>query len=408
MPRRIQKTERAQGRPAPVPWETTAPWWTNYAVLDYWSNRENGQIVKRESPCDIRVGTFFNTGLYSLPASSNPLGNSPPGLITEPWNWANSPCYTRAYRKMKKLVDKPSSEMLLNIVERNKSLEMIAARAFQIKQILTNLKKGRLGDAWNHMSLNPDSSLLKMKDGRRRDSRYREGKQRERNDDARRKSRQLLKDVGSVILEWRYGIAPLMQDIASAIEVLQEDFKPVYVKATSGRASSEKPACPYGGAPVVSVTERVTIKGTMKITNPLLYLANKLGFVNPASVVWEAIPFSFLLDWFLPIGNFLQNFTDFVGVELVDGSITAKVTGRCQAFRGYGYHPGPPATYDLRNPIGSAYTMKLVRVTGITRPPPPPLVWGTGLTPGRALNAVALLLGFLNPKSVRSARTSEK
>lgn len=34
-----------------------------------------------------------------------------------------------------------------------------------------------------------------------------------------------------------------------------------------------------------------------------------LGINNPASIVWEAIPFSFVLDWFLPVGNFLSNFS---------------------------------------------------------------------------------------------------
>ena len=34
-----------------------------------------------------------------------------------------------------------------------------------------------------------------------------------------------------------------------------------------------------------------------------------LNINNPASIVWEAIPFSFVLDWFLPVGKFLRNFS---------------------------------------------------------------------------------------------------
>lgn len=31
-----------------------------------------------------------------------------------------------------------------------------------------------------------------------------------------------------------------------------------------------------------------------------------LGFTNPAAVLWEATPFSFVVDWFLPIGDYLK------------------------------------------------------------------------------------------------------
>jgi hypothetical protein len=34
----------------------------------------------------------------------------------------------------------------------------------------------------------------------------------------------------------------------------------------------------------------------------------QLGFNNPAKVIWNAIPFSFLLDWINPIGNWLDRF----------------------------------------------------------------------------------------------------
>jgi len=36
-------------------------------------------------------------------------------------------------------------------------------------------------------------------------------------------------------------------------------------------------------------------------------LSASLGVNNPVSIVWNAIPFSFVLDWFLPIGNMLEN-----------------------------------------------------------------------------------------------------
>jgi hypothetical protein len=49
------------------------------------------------------------------------------------------------------------------------------------------------------------------------------------------------------------------------------------------------------------------------VSNPNTALANQMGFINPAAVAWELVPFSFLVDWFLPVGDFLNSFTDLLG-----------------------------------------------------------------------------------------------
>jgi hypothetical protein len=35
-------------------------------------------------------------------------------------------------------------------------------------------------------------------------------------------------------------------------------------------------------------------------------LPARLGLLNPAEVIWELVPFSFVADWFLPIGDYLS------------------------------------------------------------------------------------------------------
>jgi hypothetical protein len=37
-----------------------------------------------------------------------------------------------------------------------------------------------------------------------------------------------------------------------------------------------------------------------------LEFARQVGLVDPLSVIWERIPFSFVFDWFMPIGNYLN------------------------------------------------------------------------------------------------------
>lgn len=375
------------------------------ASFDYWTNRENGQLVKRESPCSILVGQFSDMKADYV-SGANAIGNTPHGIVVNAWSPTGSKAYLRAYEKFKKAMKRPTSEVLLNIVEANKSLEMIAARAFQLTNLVRAVKQGRLGDAWRYLSANPDLSLLAMKDRRRRDSRFTTGKARERNDDKSRERRRMLKDVSALILEIRYGWSPLMQDIVSALEVLKrQPTEAIPLRVTATWKYSQSLSQQQGPRKIsCSFVERVTIKGTFKQKNSFLSLANDLGFLNPAGIVWETIPFSFLIDWALPIGPWLQNLTDFVSIELTDGSIT----GKCEStgeFDQYGYGLSSPHPFQIYSPLGRAYIKKYVRTVGLNQLPPPPLFWDARLSPGRAINAIALLGTTLNPKVVRAGRS---
>jgi hypothetical protein len=44
-----------------------------------------------------------------------------------------------------------------------------------------------------------------------------------------------------------------------------------------------------------------------------------IGLINPSTVVWELIPFSFVVDWFLPIGNFLHGLSALTGTSTQQG-----------------------------------------------------------------------------------------
>jgi hypothetical protein len=45
----------------------------------------------------------------------------------------------------------------------------------------------------------------------------------------------------------------------------------------------------------------------------------QIGFNNPISLAWEVLPYSFVLDWFLPIGDFLDGLNRWKGLQFVSG-----------------------------------------------------------------------------------------
>jgi hypothetical protein len=55
------------------------------------------------------------------------------------------------------------------------------------------------------------------------------------------------------------------------------------------------------------------------VDNHLAAFLAQTGFTNPINLIWEVIPFSFVWDWFQPIGPWLESFSDFHGLVFLDG-----------------------------------------------------------------------------------------
>jgi hypothetical protein len=61
-----------------------------------------------------------------------------------------------------------------------------------------------------------------------------------------------------------------------------------------------------------------------RINNSFLDSLDGSGVLNPLSVAWELVPYSFVVDWFVPVGNVLESLTASAGLDLAAGYITQK------------------------------------------------------------------------------------
>jgi hypothetical protein len=81
----------------------------------------------------------------------------------------------------------------------------------------------------------------------------------------------------------------------------------------------------------------------MQSNSILLKTASELGLTNPVEVLWELVPFSFVIDWALPIGSFISQFDASLGWTFVDGSITRAY--RREATKKRSIKTPPPSGY---------------------------------------------------------------
>lgn len=140
-------------------------------------------------------------------------------------------------------------------------------------------------------------------------------------------------------LEYSFGWKPLIEDIYNAADHLQNPIKSVRPTGSSRATHVTKSvsgSVPSGFWSIQSsFGSRFAKMGCeVTISNPNLYLLNKLGLANPASVVWELIPFSFVVDWFTTMGEFLSQGTDFLGLTVTNPWSLWGFKGLCQDFRG--------------------------------------------------------------------------
>jgi hypothetical protein len=116
------------------------------------------------------------------------------------------------------------------------------------------------------------------------------------------------KDVASNWLQLQYGWLPLLKDVENGAQFLAHHYnvplqKVVKVSArtkTNYGASSTSPA--NVGVLDIFHLQKVNIKAILR-EKDVVALA---GLTDPLSIAWELTPYSFVVDWFIPIGNWLQ------------------------------------------------------------------------------------------------------
>lgn len=124
-----------------------------------------------------------------------------------------------------------------------------------------------------------------------------------------------FKDVSDAHLALTYGWVPLAGDISDLCEWIEKrTAEPRTLKFRTSRTLRAKGSVGVkSGIPIIANGE--IIVGMRLTMTERVSVPRSLGLLNPANVAWELVPFSFVVDWFVPIGSYLDNLGFFWGLD---------------------------------------------------------------------------------------------
>lgn len=141
-------------------------------------------------------------------------------------------------------------------------------------------------------------------------------------------------------LEIVYGWNPLMQDIYGVYVLAKEQSVKAMLLSAEGKSNRNLQG---GGSEFHDFSNATTTKwistnedakvrcklyGRIDPNHAGLRALNQLGLLNPVSLAWELVNWSFVVDWFCPVGAVLNAFTAPAGLSFVSGTKSVRGTFR--------------------------------------------------------------------------------
>lgn len=322
----------------------------------YW-NRQPKPYVRPLSYQEVTASTLLNT-----------YGDYKPGgtWISTPadlhYDDKVSPENAAAAKLLASITDK--ANLAVAVAERRQTMVMVSKRLTQLTKFVKEVKKGRFIQAAKTLGIKKPKGASRSK------------------------------QFADNFLEYHFGWSPLIGDLYSAADILQQPIKHLRARGRGFRSgiysSGSYPAHPPGNVDsmfeVFSWSYRVQTGCRVSAINSDLWLANQLGLVNPAVILWETIPFSFVLDWFTGFGSFLEGLTGTVGLTIEDGYTTRSFS----AVRGVSHQRQSFTTGFWTVYSAYGFSRMVDRTQGHLTPKP--TFHFPRVSPTRAITALSLLI----------------
>lgn len=236
--------------------------------------------------------------------------------------------------------------------ERQSAIDMMADKATRIFNAYRNVKRGKIRKAMDNLGI------------------------------SKRRHMPRSKQAAGQWLELQYGWMPLVSDIYSLA-----DLKPFAGDRIFGVAKAYSEVH-FKNPDGTNRCQRVVKYGADVIVNdPAKSFSNNLGLLNPALVAWELTPFSFVVDWFLPVGEYIENLAADIGISYQNAYVSELIDLEIDQPARRIYSAEGRSWTDSE---GASGVIKTFTRATLLKPPIPNLEFKNPISPMHLANAVAL------------------
>lgn len=202
------------------------------------------------------------------------------------------------------------------------------------------------------------------------------------------------KEISGRWLELQYGWLPLLSDIHAMAMDYDSPSGWVRTRGFSDVEFALESKFGWGWDRASVRNQHVcTIAAHLTVDSSAVRNLSKWGLENPALTAWEAVPWSFVVDWFIPVGGYLESLTALNGIRVSKASETRRTKHRSYTWYD---NTDQPENICLSKGISVVDDFYMNRTLGLPNFPLPRLENPFSVL--RALNAIALLRQILGRK----------
>lgn len=209
------------------------------------------------------------------------------------------------------------------------------------------------------------------------------------------------KALADSFLEYQFGWAPLLSDLQGGLELIAISNAQGQQRTETCKTRSTAKLSAAGTGITVSeefktdweVQESATACIHATFLRKPQNLVSQLGISNPALALWDAVPFSFLVDFAVGVGEWLQTRPEFIqGIEIISVSSTSTVhqsVTHMHATNNIPWRGYPDYVTESRG-----FSVIIDKIRDVNMPSPPTLRLKNPLSVTHVLDVVALISQF--------------
>jgi len=325
-------------------------------------------------------------------------------------------------------------ELGVLLAEAKESLGTIAKGIYTLSRVIYALYAGRAGDAVKALKEHFGGSLKTRKKYLNR------GKLNRLLIKQNKKPVRRSEYAANAWLELQFGWLPILSDIFKLIDIVEGSLGSEFQKSHLyfngyGKTSKTYVDLPLEINPMVNdqwklfdfelgedpgntrltpyftgtVVHKYAYNACFTVSNSYLSILAQLGLINPLSIAWEKVPLSFVFDWFLPVGRWIDHISADAGLQLIQLSSSEKFDVEGMVFRSwqrYSTDWNADSTTDVQpyikresglvtSTVKQAWFTRRAEVADVLPPMPlPELQISEVLDLGKLVTALALLRRF--------------